>query len=94
MLSLRVLSGYLNDSTNPQQCLIPKVRELLPNNNHRALIGVCRTGWISRILAMDRIVEVPSIISLLEDNTLNSDIQVEKNTTIIFQLLKIALTAS
>ena len=32
---------------------------------------------------MDRIVELlPPIISLLEDNTLNSDIQVDENATI------------
>ena len=43
---------------------------------------------------MDRIVEVPSIISLLEDNTLSSDIQVDENTTIIFKLLKIVSTTN
>ena len=91
---VRALSEYFNDSTKPQQCLIAKVRELQPNNNHRALIGVCRTGWISRIRGMDRIVEVPSIISLLEDNTLNNDIQVDENRTIIFQSLRIALSVS
>ena len=62
---VRELSEYFNDLTKPQQCLIAKVRELLPNNHHRELIGVCRAGWISRIRGMDRTVEVPSIFYLV-----------------------------
>ncbi|XP_068686728.1 52 kDa repressor of the inhibitor of the protein kinase-like [Montipora foliosa] len=77
------LSDFFNNSPKRQQCLIAKIRELLPNSNHRVLIDVCRTRWISRIDGMDRIVErLPAIISLLEDVSLNSDIQVDENTTI------------
>ena len=80
---VRALSDLFNNSPKRQQCLIAKIRELLPNNNHRVLIEVCRTRWISRIDGMDRIVQLlPAIISLLEDITLNSDIQVDENTTI------------
>ena len=80
---VRALSDFFKNSPKRQQCLIDKIRELLLNNNHRVLIDVCRTRWISRIDGMDRIVELlPAIISLLEDNTLNSDIQVDENTTI------------
>ena len=80
---VRALSDFFNNSPKRQQCLIAKIRELLLNNNHRVLIDVCRTRWISRIDGMDRIVELlPAIISLLEDITLNSNIQVDENTTI------------
>ena len=80
---VRALSDFFNNSPKRHQCLIAKTKEILPNNNHRVLIDVCRTRWISGIDGMDRIVELlPAIISLLEDITLNSDIQVDENTAI------------
>ena len=72
-----------DDSPKREQCLLAKIKELLPNNNHRALIDVCRTRWISRIDGMDRIVELLlPVVSLLEDIHLGRDVQVNENTTI------------
>ena len=58
MLDVRALSNFFDNSPKREQCLLAKIKELLPNNNHRALIDVCRTRWISRIDGMDRIVEL------------------------------------
>ena len=79
---VRALSNFFNNSLKREQCLLAKIRELLPNNN-RALIDVCRTRWISSINGMDRIVELLlPVFSLLEDIHLGRDVQVNENTTI------------
>ena len=49
-------------SPKRQHHLVDKIKELLPNSNHRILIDVCCTRWIAHIDGLDRIVElsVPS----------------------------------
>ena len=81
MTVVRTISEFFSNSPKRQQCLISKIKELLPNNNHRVLIDVCRTRWISRIDGMDRIVEllVP-VVSLLEDIAMNREVRVEEGT--------------
>ena len=77
MTVVRKLSEFFSNSPKRQQCLLSKIKELLPDNNHYVLIDVCRTRWISRIDGMDRIVELlEPVVSLLEDVTMNRDITV------------------
>ena len=77
MTVVRKLSEFFSNSPKRQQCLLSKIKELLPDNNHYVLIDVCRTRWISRIDGMDRIVELlEPVVSLLEDITMNRDITV------------------
>ena len=72
MGTVRKLSEFFSNSPKRQSHLVDKIKELLPNSNHRILIDVCRTQWIARIDGLDRIVEllVP-VLSTLEDVQLN-----------------------
>ncbi|XP_068703325.1 52 kDa repressor of the inhibitor of the protein kinase-like [Montipora foliosa] len=74
MGTVRKLSEFFSNSPKRQHHLVDKIKELLPNSNHRILIDVCRTRWIARIDGLDRIVEllVP-VLSTLEDVQLNKD---------------------
>lgn len=74
MGTVRKLSEFFSNSPKRQHHLVDKIKELLPNSNHRILIDVCRTRWIARIDGLDRIVEllVP-VLSTLEDVQLNMD---------------------
>ena len=51
--------------------------------DHLALTDVCRAIWISRINGTDRIIkQLPALVSLLEDISLNRNAEVDENTTI------------
>ena len=74
MGTVRKLSEFFNNSPKRQQHLVEQIKKLLPDNNHRVLIDVCRTRWVARIDGMDRIVEMLLPVSAaLEDIALNRD---------------------
>ena len=71
-LQLVKLSEFFNNSPKRQQHLVEKIKEQLPDNNHRVLINVCGTRWVARIDGMDRIVEMLLPVALaLEDISMN-----------------------
>ena len=83
MTNVRKISDFFHNSPKREQCLIAKVRELLPRNNHTVLIDVCKTRWVARIDGMDRIVEfLLPVVSLFEDIILGNEVQVDDNTRI------------
>ena len=72
MTTVRKLSEFFNNSPKRQQHLVEKIKEQLPDNNHRVLINACRTRWVARIDGMDRIVEMLlPVASALEDISMN-----------------------
>ena len=74
MGTVEKLSEFFSNSPKRQNHFVDKIKELLPNSNHRILVDVCRTRWIACISGLDRIVEllVP-VLSTLENVKLNMD---------------------
>ena len=54
MGTVRKLSEFFTNSPKRQHHLVEKVKELLPNSNHRILIDVCRTRWIACLDGLDQ----------------------------------------
>ena len=66
------LSEFFSSSPKRQHHLVEKIKELLPSNNHRILIDVCYTRWISRLDGLDRVVELlHPVLATLEDISLS-----------------------
>ena len=72
MGTVRKLSESFSNSRKRQHHLVERIKELLPDSNHRILIDVCHTRWISRLDGLDRVVELlHPVLATLEDISLN-----------------------
>ena len=63
MEHVRVVSEFFNFSPKRFELLVNTIKALLPNENHKRLINVCKTRWVARIDGLDVFIEVfPAIV--------------------------------